>query len=165
MPLTPEELATIVTDYRRECDDGHARIRVDFRTYHDQTDTSLVLLRDGLNTLRSRVELIERTPPDVTKLRFSTGVVVSIIAVTLSIAGTGYGVGHLVMGRIDALSARMDENTTQQKQERESTAKLLEERSQVSQRSIDALTRQMELLKYEQQRLREDVTGTKGAKR
>lgn len=165
MPLTVEELANLVDGYRTEADAAHTRIRGDFKTYHEQTETTLMLMRDGANVLRGRVELLERTPPDVAKLRFSTGVVASIVAVTLSIAGTGYGVGHLVMGRIDALSARMDESTAQQKQERDSTAKLLEERSQAAQRSIDALTRQMELLKYEQQRLREDVTKKTGSTR
>jgi len=51
------------------------------------------------------------------------------------------------------LSARMEEQS-----------RLQDERNVRAEKSIDALTRQMELLKYEQQRLREDVTG-KGAKR
>ncbi len=152
MPFTPDELAKLVNEYRTEAEDGHERLRKDFRTYHDQTETTLLLLRDGLNTVRGRVDLLERTPPDVTKLRFSTGVVVSIIVVTASVVGAGYGFSSLVASKIDTLSKRLDEQAA-------SAAKLTEERSAAAQRSIDALTRQMELLKYEQQRLREDVTG------
>jgi polyhydroxyalkanoate synthesis regulator phasin len=155
MPFTPEELAKLVNEYRTESDDGHERLRKDFRIYHDQTETTLILLRDGVNTLRGRVELLERTPPDVAKLRFSTGVVASLVLLTASVVGAGYGFGSLVSGKIDVLSKRIDDQAA-------SAAKLTEERSAAAQRSIDALTRQMELLKYEQQRLREDVTKTKG---
>lgn len=151
MPWTSDELAKLVDSYRTEAEDAHARLRADFRTHHDQTDTSLVLLRDGLNTLRSRVEIMERTPTDVMKLRFSTGIVVSIIAVTASVVGAGYGFSSLVSGKIDALSKRMDEQAA-------TTARVYDERSAAAQRSIDSLVRQVELLKYEQQRLREDVT-------
>lgn len=158
MPWTSDELAKLVDSYRTEAEDAHARLRSDFRTHHDQTDTSLVLLRDGLNTLRGRVDLLERTPPDVAKLRFSTGVVASIILATASVVGAGYGFGAMVTGRIDALSKRLDEQAA-------NASKLMEERAAVAQRSIDALTRQMELLKYEQQRLREDVTKQKGSTR
>ena len=158
MPLTPEELARLVTEYRTDADEGHTRLRSDFRVYHDQTETSLVLLRDGLNTLRGRVDLIERTPQDVTKLRFSTGVVVSIVFLTASIVGSSYGFSAFVTGKIEALSKRMDEQAA-------AAAKLAEERDSARQRSIDAIARQVELLKYEQQRLREDVTKPKGSSR
>lgn len=157
MPLTPEELARLVTEYRTEADEGHSRLRADFRTYHDQTEMTLVLMRDGMNTLRGRVDLLERTPPDVAKLRFSTGIVVSIVVVTASIVGSGYGFSAFITGKIDALSKRMDEQAI-------AKDKISEERAAAAQRSIDALTRQMELLKYEQQRLREDVTKAKGSK-
>jgi hypothetical protein len=153
MPLTPEELAKLVNDYRTETEDGHARLRTDFRTYHDQTELTLVLMRDGLNTVRGRVDLMERTPQDVAKLHFSSRIVVAIVAVTGSLMITAIGVSNRVTGRIDALSARMEEQS-----------RLQDERNVRAEKSIDALTRQMELLKYEQQRLREDVTG-KGAKR
>jgi len=153
MPLTPEELARLVDEYREEMEAGHARLRGDFRTYHDQTELTLVLMRDGLNTVRGRVDLMERTPQDVAKLHFSSRLVVTIVAVTGSLMITAIGVSNRVTGRIDALTARMEEQS-----------RLQDERNVRAEKSIDALTRQMELLKYEQQRLREDVTG-KGVKR
>jgi len=157
MPLTPEELARLVTEYRTDADDGHTRLRTDFRVYHEQTEMSLVLLRDGLNTVRARVDLIEKTPTDVMKLRFSTGVVVAIGMAIAGVVGSGYGFSALVSGKIDTLSKRIDDQSAAQ-------SKVDQERSAAAQRSIDALTRRVELQGYELQRLREDVTKSKGSK-
>lgn len=165
MPPTPEEMDfeerrkqsiwERFDAFEQECRRGHKAIRDSFRKFEDENNDALGLMRDAHNALRGRVDLLERTNPDVTKLRFSTGVMVSIVVVTASVVGAGYGFSAMVTGRIDALSKRLDDQAA-------SAAKLTEERSAAAQRSIDALTRQMELLKYEQQRLREDVTKTKG---
>lgn len=165
MPLTPEELAKLVTDYREDSEGGHTRLRQDFRIYHDQTELSLVLFRDGLTSLRSRIELLERTPPDVTKLHFSTPVVVSIVFVVVTVVGSAYGISNRVTGRLDAFTARMDKQVEDDKLERQNTAKLLEERYMRSEKQFENFGRQIELLKYEQQRLREDVTKAKGTLR
>lgn len=98
-------------------------------------------------------------PVEATKLRFSMGVIVSIVFVTVSTVGAGYAFSSMVSSRIDGIAIRMDQQTEKQRVERENTSKLLDERYQTSKGAIDGLTRQMELLKYEQQRLREDVTG------
>ena len=165
VPLTPEELAKLVDGYRTDADDAHARLRADFRILHEQTDMSLMLMRDGQTALRGRVDLIERTPPDVGKLRFSTSVVVSIVIVTVSLVGGGYGLSNRVLNRIDAFQARMDRQAAEDKTERASAAKTSEERYLRSERQFEAFGRQMELMKYEQQRLREDVTKKNGSTR
>lgn len=155
MPWTPDELATRIEEYRTEltkelehnrieADDGHTRLRRDFRAMHSETATSLELLRDSITNLRSRVELMEKTPPEVTKLRFPMSVVVAIILATASIVGTGYGFSSAVTNKIDAYAKQQDERA--------------KERDAITQRAIDALTRRVELLQFEQAKMREDLT-------
>jgi len=156
MPFSPDELAKLVNDYRTESEEGHGRLRGDFKLYHDQTETTLMLMRDAANTLRGRVDLIERTPQDVMKLRFSTGVVLSLVFFVASAVGSAYGFSSFIGGKVDTMSRRMDEQSAAQ-------AKASEERAASAQRSLDALSRRVELQGYELQRLREDVTkATKG---
>lgn len=138
MPLTPEELAKLVAEYHDQVDAGHTRLRTDFRELHDRMEMAMAIQRGRIDLLDNQFK--NQPPPDVTKLRFSTGVVVSLLLFTASLVGAAYGFSALVSGKIDAL------------------AKQIDSRDVTYQRSIDGLTRNMELLKYEQQRLREDVT-------
>jgi hypothetical protein len=148
-------------DLGRECQSGHKRLRTRLEELEKQADERDEHQRE----LAGRIDIIERTPPDVTKLRFSTGVVVSIVVVTISIVGTGYGVGNMVMSRIGAFEARMDRQSDEDKTERANVEKRLEERYLRSEKQFEAFGRQMELMKYEQQRLREDVTKKNGSTR
>lgn len=145
MPLTPEELAKLVAEYQQQADAGHTRLRHDFREFHDRMDMALALQRGRIDLLDNQFKTMP--PPDVTKLRFSTGVVVSLLFFTASLVGAAYGFSAAVSGKIDTLSKQIDQ------------------RDETYQKSIDGLTRNMELLKYEQQRLREDVTKKGGSTR
>lgn len=164
MPLSPEELAKLVNEYRAESDEGHTRLRTDLRALHDHTEMALATARSRTDLLENRIGTVADTPPQAARLQFSTGVVVAIISVTVSLMVTVIGVSNRVTNRIDALSTRMDEQSDKQKTDRDNAAKLSDERYAASQKSIDALTRQQEVLKYELQRLREDVTKGKPVK-
>jgi len=135
-------------DVGEVCNDRHRRQTTRIGQLEAQNDAQAA----DIAALKVRVSAIEQGPVEATKIRFSSGVLVSVVLVTASVVGAGYGFSAVVTSKIDTLSKRLDDQAA-------SAAKLTEERSAAAQRSIDALTRQMELLKYEQQRLREDVTG------
>lgn len=141
-------------DLGRECQSGHKRLRTRLEELEKQADD----VGEHHRSLVGRVDVLERTPPDAMKLRFSTGVVVSIIAVTVSVVGAAYGISNRVLNRIDTFEARMDRQAIDDKAERANAAKTSDERYGRAEKQFDTLARQVELLKYEQQRLREDVT-------
>jgi hypothetical protein len=171
MSLTPEE--TEFEDRRKhtmwerfealeqECRRGHRDLRKSVNELEAQADS----FDKDLKALTVHVEDVAAAPVESTKIRFSTGVMVSIVAVTISLVGAAYGISNRVLNRIDTFEARMDRQATDDKAERASAAKTAEERYLRSEKQFDAFGRQMELMKYEQQRLREDVTKTKGSTR
>jgi len=143
-----------------ECRRGHRDLRKTTNELEAQADA----LEKDLKQLATDVRELAAAPVEATKIRFSTGVMVAVVAATVSVVGAAYGIGNRVMGRIDTFESRMDRQSEDDKRDRASLAKLLDERNARSEKSIDSLARQVELLKYEQQRLREDVTG-KGGRR
>lgn len=137
-----------------ECRRGHRDLRKTTNELEAQADA----LEKDLKQVALDVKELSIAPIEATKIRFSTGVMVAVIAATISVVGAAYGIGNRVMGRIDAFESRMDHQSDEDKRDRANLAKLLDERNARAEKSIDSLVRQMELLKYEQQRLREDVT-------
>jgi hypothetical protein len=144
----------------QECRRGHRDIRKSVNELEAQADA----FDHDIKALSKHVDEVANAPVESTKIRFSTGVTVSIVAVTISLVGAAYGISNRVLNRIDAFESRMDRQSEQDKNERANLARTLDERYQRSEKQFDAFGRQMELMKYEQQRLREDVTG-KGAKK
>jgi hypothetical protein len=157
LPLTPEELAKVVAEYQDQCDAGHRRLRDDLRDLHDRTELAFGASRARVELLSNKIDTVAQTPPDVMKLRFSSGVVVSIIFVTMSAVGASYGISSRVTNRIDAMAASISEQSERDKLERAAIARLSDERNGRYERAIDTLTRQIEALKFEQQRLREAI--------
>jgi hypothetical protein len=86
---------------------------------------------------------------------------VSIVVLTASVVGGAWR----VTVKIDSLGTEMTRQSEDDKKDRASLAKLYDERNGRYEKSLDSLTRQVELLKYEQQRLREDVTKKNGSTR
>lgn len=142
-----------------ECRRGHRALRQAINELEAQADAFDVAHK----ALSTDVGDLAKAPVEATKLRFSSAVIASVVFATFTVVGAGYGFSSMVTGRIDGLVSRMDQQTEKQRLERETTAKILDERYATSKSAIDGLTRQMELLKYEQQRLREDVTKPKGS--
>ena len=145
----------------QECRRGHRDLRKTTNELEAQADA----FDHDLKTLTSHVADVAAAPVESTKIRFSTGVMVSIVAVTISVVGAAYGISNRVLSRIDTFEARMDRQADEDKAERAQTAKTSEERYMRSEMQFDAFGRQMELMKYEQQRLREDVTKKSGSTR
>jgi hypothetical protein len=148
-------------DVSKECDAKHKRLGKRVDELEAQADSHVI----DIENLSTRTKALEDGPVEATKLRFSTGSVITIITATFILIGAGYGLKNSVVGRIDAMSVRLDQQAEQDKRERESTAKLLEERYLRSERQFDAFDKKLELMKYEQQRLREDMTRVKGSAR
>lgn len=141
-----ERLDAIEQENRR----GHKDLRKTVQELESQVDS----IDHDVKSLTAVVANAALAPVEATKIRFSTGVMVSIVAVTISIAGGAYG----IISRIDALAADVMRQSTDDKKERASLALLYDERNTRTLGAIDALTRQQKLLEYELQRLREDVT-------
>ncbi len=147
-----ERLDGIEAEARR----GHRDIRKAVSELEAQADA----LDHDLKSLTAHVEDVKNAPVESTRVRFSTAVMVSIVVLTASVVGGAWR----VTSKIDSLGDQQARQADDDKKERASIAKLYDERNGRYEKSLDSLTRQVELLKYEQQRLREDVTG-KGAKR
>ena len=145
----------------QECRRGHRDLRKATNELEAQADA----LEHDLNALTAHVAEVAAAPVESTKIRFSTGVMVSIVAVTVSVVGAAYGISNRVLNRIDTFEARMDRQATEDKDERARAAKTSEERYMRSEKQFDTFGRQIELMKYEQQRLREDMTKKNGSSR
>lgn len=137
-----------------ECRRGHRDLRKCVNELEAQADA----LGVSLTHLAARVEDVKNAPVESTKIRFSTGVMVSIVIVTISVVGSAYGLSSSVNGEISRLGTAMNRQAEDDKKDRESLAKLYDERNLRTLGAIDTLTRQQKLLEYEMQRLREDVT-------
>jgi hypothetical protein len=145
----------------QECRRGHRELRKATNELEAQADS----MEKDIATLSSRVNDVASAPVEATKLRFSPQVLAVIFTATISLVGGAYAVGNRVTSRIDTFEARIDRQADADKIERVNTAKLLEERYLRSEKQFEAFGRQMELMKYEQQRLREDVTKKNGSTR
>ncbi len=148
-----ERLEEVGLEYRT----GHKA----HRTRIEQLEHNVDALADDVKALTVRLD----APVEATKLRFSPQVLIAICLMTVSLVGGAYGVSNRVMNRLDAFEERINRQADSDKTERANTAKLLEERYMRSEKQFEAFGRQMELMKYEQQRLREDVTNKKGSSR
>ena len=148
-------------DLDQECRRGHRALRQVTNELEAQADAFELALKE----LTADVKALSDAPVEATRLRLSPGVGIAIIAATITLCGSVYGIGNRVMNRIDSFEDRMNRQAEADKTDRVNSSKLEDERNSRTEKSIDALTRQMELLKYEQQRLREDVTKPKGQTR
>lgn len=141
-----ERLDSIEQEARR----GHRDIRKSVSELEAQADA----FDQSLKVLTAHVEDVKDAPIESTKIRFSTAVMVSIVVLTASVVGGAWR----VTTKIDTLGTDMARQSEIDKKERADLAKLYDERNVRYEKSLDSLVRQVELLKYEQQRLREDVT-------
>ncbi len=135
----------------QECRRGHKALRQGLNEVEAQADT----FDHDLKALTATVAESRTATVDINRARFSPAVVVSIIIVTVSIVGSAYGVGTMVMGRIDALSLRMDRAVEAQKLERENTTKLQDERAAHLASDISAIKAQQTMQDLRLTNLRE----------
>lgn len=140
-------------------------VGLEYRTGHKAHRTRIEQLEHNFDALTNELKTLATAvaaPVEATKLRFSPQVLMAIFLMTASLVGGAYGISNRVMNRLDAFEDRIDRQADSDKAERANTAKLLEERYLRSEKQFEAFGRQMELMKYEQQRLREDVTKRSG---
>ena len=148
-------------DLDQEYHRGHRALRQTTNELEAQADAFDIALK----ALAADVKELAAAPVEATKIRFSPGVLATVIGITITLVGSVYGIGNRVLNRIDSFEAQMNRQAEDDRKERANVSKINDERNSRTEKSIDALTRQMELLKYEQQRLREDVTKPKGSSR
>ena len=139
MTPTPAYLLQMVRDFDDKHEDGHKRLRDDFRRLERRVED----LGQQYGLVSTRLAQHESTPPDVTKLYFSPRVVFSIVIVVLGLAA---GQWELNVSLRDRLLSAIDVNNRMQ-----------DERSAALKASIDAMQRRQELQQYEIQGLKETI--------
>ena len=140
-----------------ECRRGHRDLRKSVSELEAQADA----FEHDLKSLNATVDRAASAPVEATRVRFSTGVLVVLVSLTVTLVGGGWKIST----KIDTIATEMYRLSEDDKRERASLAKLYDERNGRYEKSLDSMARQVELLKYEQQRLREDVTKKNGSSR
>lgn len=83
MSAAGAELRQLIEDHREQAEEGHERLRRDFRALDDRLER---LTHDHLASMR-RIERIEQTPVNVEKVAWTTRQLLIIVMVALSLGG------------------------------------------------------------------------------
>lgn len=150
MPLTSEVVWQRAIQDDEKHDAAHARLRGSIGELQD----NVAELALSLAETRSQLAVFKATPVDVAKLRFTPSVVAMILSCCVTVAGGMWASTYGLRSDVRDILTNIALQT-----------KIQDERNTRAEKSIDMLARQVELLKYEQQRLREDVTNRKGSSR
>ncbi len=100
-----EALRQLVEDHREQAEEGHERLRRDFRALDDRLER---LTHDHL-ALGRRVDRMETTPPNIEKMAWSTKQLIGIVSAAVVLAGG--------MWQIHADQVNMDKQLTTAVQE------------------------------------------------
>jgi len=139
---------------------GHARLRRDFRELELQVDKGLQSLRDSHADLRQKIATMEIAPVDTGKLMMTPRMVVGIVALCISMAGTIWASNANVRAEQAAtrsdvrdILTRMDAQKTASEAARELT------NMQWSQlrSDVDEIKKQQKLQQLDNQDLREKI--------
>lgn len=149
MALTPDVIWQRAIQDDEKHDAAHARLRGSLVEVQENVETLALALAET----RSQLAVMKATPVDVAKLRFTPPTVAMILSCCITVAGGMWASTYSLRSDVRNILTNMELQT-----------RLQDERNTRAEKSIDSLTRQVELLKYEQQRLREDVT-KKGSSR
>lgn len=148
MPTTGT-LLQMVTQNDEKHDEGHGRLRTDYRALeHRVTELEATAHDHGLQLAQMRA-----TPVEASKLTFSTGVVFSIIATVVTLSAGQWASTYGLRSDVRDIITRMDAMRALD----ESRAHLQEERAATLRESIDAMKRRQELQQYEIQGLKETI--------
>lgn len=149
-------LLQLVRDHHTQSEDGHRRLRLDWR----ELDGRLAILEGSYPEIATRLTRIESTPqpiPDVLKLTFSPPVVAFIVSMFLAVAGgmwtSTYSLRNDVSSLITQNQARDKVDTAQ--------ASLQGERAAAMQKAIDSAERTLKLQQIQIQELMNAVLDLK----
>lgn len=143
MAITPEVVWQRAVQDDEKHDAAHDRLRGSMKEMQENTEALALSLAET----RSQLAVFKATPVDVAKLRFTPPTVAMILSCCITVAGGMWASTYSLRSDVRNILTNMELQT-----------RLQDERNTRAEKSIDSLTRQVELLKYEQQRLREDVT-------
>ena len=144
---TPGVLLQMVTQNDEKHEQGHHRLRTDYRELEDR----VLALEETITTQASTIDSFRERRTDVSQITFSPSVVLAIITIILSVAGgmwaSTYGLRSDVRDILTHMAAQKDQDVT--------TARLQEERANNFRDSIEAMKRRQELQQYEIQGIKE----------
>lgn len=154
IPSSPDGLLMMIEQHDDKHSAAHRRLRGDIDRLETQLNAGLQSLRDGHRDNAANIETVSNRPVDAARIMLTPSVVATIVVASLSIAGGVWASNSGIRSDVRDIITKMEA------QDRTATATARFQDAQTSslRSAIDDLKRQMELLKYEQQRLREDVT-------
>ena len=124
--------------------EGHVRLRKDLRELEQQVDAGFQSLRESHAALRMKIATMETTPVDAGKLMVTPRIVVTIVALSLSIAGGVWASTSGLRSDVRDILTRM-----------ETQRSVSDVRDASMRESIEAMKRRQELQQYEIQGLKE----------
>lgn len=149
MPLSNDALHQMVSQNHEMAEEGHGRLRGDYRDLARRVG----LLETSHIDSALHIAKMESTPTEVTELRFTPTIVLSIVTVCLTIAGgmwaSTYGLRSDVRDILTHMSAQVDLE--------KSNTKLQDERAIVLTKTIDTIDKKQELQRLKLEALTETV--------
>lgn len=137
-------------------EEGHARLRGDLRSLESRIvslETARAETGAQMRVLESTVKRMATDPTDVTRLKFSPSIVVSILVACLTVAGGMWGSTYGLRSDVRDILTQMAANKSLDA----SNAKLIEERAAALNRTIDMIEKKQELQRLELQSLKETI--------
>lgn len=137
--MSPRESAVLqlVHAHHSQAEEGHKRLRVDWREHEER----LIELERLTRQTEGRLAALIATPPDLAKTKLSAGTVVTIV----------FAVVGIIAGQLAAtygIRSDVRDNNTR-----------MEERSNALKSAVEAIARKQELQQIQIQELREAVLG------
>lgn len=126
--------------------DAHKRLRQDLDRLEEQLNKGLETLREGRQANSARIEKLETSPVDATKLVLNSRVVVTLVIIALGIAASVWN----LKSSITEIASKMD-----------NTYKLQELQNSQMNKSIDSMKQRQELQQYELQGVKDEIQGFK----
>ncbi len=151
--MNVDVLAQMVQQNDEKADDGHHRLRTDFRNLEAR-----VLSLEACRTANDvRFTQLAKTPIDVSSLTFPARVVLGAIAVCLTIAGSNWYVAASVQSKMDAQSAMFSNEILELKTQMMSLAQIANERDSVSKEAAADAKKMQELQRIQLESLTKTV--------
>jgi len=124
-------------------EEAHGRLRQDYRSM----ERRIVALETAKVATELHLTRIDATPPDITKMQFSTRTVIAIVGACVGLAAGQW-----------ALNAKLESNLTEKIENKmEKSSKVQDERYNSQKASTDELRKRFELLQFEFGSLKDTV--------
>lgn len=141
MSPSPDMLLKLVEQNDEKHEDGHKRLRVDYR----ELDARITKLEASQAANETHFTKIDTTPTDVSQLHFTPQIVLLIVTTCLTVAGGMWASTYGLRSDVRDILTRMNNQATLDQMQ----IRLQDERSSALKADIEEEKRQRLLLKYD----------------